>query len=101
MSVPSSFVVAGATSTMSSAQSSRDVNDIDALQVEKRYREERAKRLREEGIEQFVDISLSDKFQHFQEDPWVDVTAVKDAQTMFPDNRCHLLILCAGFGGLL
>jgi cation diffusion facilitator CzcD-associated flavoprotein CzcO len=74
---------------------------VDALQIEKRYGEERAKRLRDDGDSQFVDISLSEKFHSFIEDPWVDAAAAKDAKTMFPGNRCQLLILGAGWGGLL
>ncbi|KAJ9631740.1 hypothetical protein H2203_000140 [Taxawa tesnikishii (nom. ined.)] len=77
------------------------INGVDALQVEKRYGEERAKRLREDGLEQFVDISHSDKFRHFQEDPWLNPSAIKDARKMFPDNRCRVLILGAGLGGLM
>ena len=77
------------------------VDGVDALQIEKRYGEERAKRLRDDGNNQFVDISHSSKFQHFQEDPSVDTAAVKDARTMFPNDRCQMLILGAGFGGLL
>jgi len=76
-------------------------DEVYALNVEKRYGEERAKRLRDDGEEQFIDISLSDKFRYFQEDPWADPAAVKDAQSLFPDNCCQLLILGAGFGGIL
>jgi cation diffusion facilitator CzcD-associated flavoprotein CzcO len=74
---------------------------VDALQAEKRYGEERAKRLRDEGDSQFVDLSLSDKFKSFLDDPWADPAAVKDAASMFPGNRCPLVILGAGWGGLL
>ena len=90
-------------SKMASEQAYQDdgIGGVDALQVEQRYGEERAKRLRDDGDHQFVDISLSDKFHHFQEDPWVDTAAVKDARSMFPDNRCEILILGAGLGGLL
>jgi hypothetical protein len=97
-SMPASFAVTDAASTMSSNQAYQDegVKGVDALQVEKNYGEERAKRLRDEGNDQFVDISLSDKFRYFQEDPWVDPAAVKDAQTMSPNNRCQMLILGAG-----
>ncbi|MCJ1379587.1 hypothetical protein MMC17_002689 [Xylographa soralifera] len=77
------------------------INEVDALQLEKRYGEERAKRLRDDSNDQYIDISLSDKFQHFREDPWVDTSAVKDARTMFADSRCQMLILGAGWGGLL
>lgn len=50
-----------------------------------------------------VDLSLSenDKFRSFLDDPWVDPATIKDARTMFPENRTHLLILGAGWGGLL
>lgn len=67
MSIPSSFAVPDAASIISSAQAYDDesLTGVDALQIEKRYGEERAKRLRDDGIEQFVDISLSDKFRHF------------------------------------
>jgi cation diffusion facilitator CzcD-associated flavoprotein CzcO len=77
------------------------IKGVDALQVEKRYGEERAKRLRDEGVEQFVDISLSEKFGKFGEDPWADETTVKDIMTQFPHNRTQVLILGGGFGGLL
>ncbi|RDW61942.1 hypothetical protein BP6252_11375 [Coleophoma cylindrospora] len=76
-------------------------NGVDALVAEKRYGEERAKRLRDDGEEQFVVIANSDKFRHFQEDPNEDTAAVKDVRTMFPDNQCQVLVLGAGFGGLL
>jgi cation diffusion facilitator CzcD-associated flavoprotein CzcO len=103
MSVPSSNSVVDATSAISSAQAYQDecVDGVDALQVEKRYDEERAKRLRDDYNEQFIDLSLSEEFQYFQEDPWVDPATVKDARTMFPNERCEVLILGAGFGGLM
>ncbi|KAF2811306.1 FAD/NAD(P)-binding domain-containing protein [Mytilinidion resinicola] len=77
------------------------VPTVAALQIEKRYGEERAKRLRDDGDSQFVDISLSDKFHSFLDDPWVDAAPVKNASSMFPNNRCQVLILGAGWGGLL
>ncbi|KUJ08304.1 FAD/NAD(P)-binding domain-containing protein [Mollisia scopiformis] len=93
------------TSKLSAAQSYQDEEIVEDQfsKAQQRYGEERSKRLRKEGNDQFIDIStdLSDKFRHFQEDPWVDASAVKDAHTMFPDNRCEVLILGAGFGGLM
>lgn len=74
---------------------------VDVLQTQKRYVEEAAKRLREEGNSQHLDISLHESFKSLLDDPWVDEHAVKDVQTMFPDNYCQFLILGAGFGGLL
>jgi hypothetical protein len=80
--------------TMSSTETYQDepLSRAEEVQIEKRYGEERAKRLRDDGDAQFIDISLSDKFQHFQEDPWVDPATIKDAQAMFPDNRCQILM---------
>lgn len=78
----------------------KQINVTEALKVQKRYEEERDKRLRSEGNSQFVDISLSDQFRYMQEDLWVDPATVKDARTMFPNNRCQVLVLGAGWGGL-
>jgi cation diffusion facilitator CzcD-associated flavoprotein CzcO len=70
-------------------------------QIKKRYNEERAKRLRDDGNDQFIDVSLSEGLQTFVEDPWADSSQVKEITTSFPTNRCELLILGAGWGGLL
>ncbi|PSN69315.1 flavin-binding monooxygenase-like family protein [Corynespora cassiicola Philippines] len=75
--------------------------EVDALQVEKRYSEERAKRLRDDGIEQYVDVAFSEKFKSFLDDPFVDPAAAKDAKSSFPDNRGYFVILGAGWGGLM
>lgn len=77
------------------------INSIDASQVENRYDEERVKRLRDDDVDQFIDVSLSEKFQYFQEDSWADASLVKDARIMFLEDRCELLILGAGWGGIL
>jgi cation diffusion facilitator CzcD-associated flavoprotein CzcO len=92
-----------AANIMASDQGYQDegVPGVDALQVQKRYDSERAKRLRDDGDNQFIEISLSSKFQSFLDDPWVDPSSIKDAQSMFPNNRCQLIILGAGWGGLL
>jgi cation diffusion facilitator CzcD-associated flavoprotein CzcO len=79
--------------------SNRDHQDIHAAL--KRYEDERDKRLRDDANDQFVDISRSDKFHSFLDDPWVDHAAIKDLQDMFPAGHCELLILGAGWGGLL
>ena len=103
MSVPDSLATTASASIITSDEAYLDegVSGVDALQVEQRYGEERAKRLRDEGMGQFEDIPTSEKLQHFQEDPWVDQTGVKDAQAMFPNNHCEVLIVGAGWGGLL
>lgn len=69
--------------------------------VQKRYEQERDKRLRDDGTAQYIDIFRSEKFRNMQEDLWVDASTIQDARTMFPKNRCPILILGAGLGGLL
>ncbi|KAF2007653.1 pyridine nucleotide-disulfide oxidoreductase-like protein [Amniculicola lignicola CBS 123094] len=77
------------------------VPGVNLLHVQERYGEERAKRLRADGNSQFIEPSLDGKFKSFLGDPWIDPSTIQDAETMFPDNRCQLLILGAGWGGLL
>jgi hypothetical protein len=74
---------------------------LDALQLQNRYASERAKRLRDDGNDQYHDMSLSSKFDSLIKDPWIEPASIKDAASMFPQNRCHMLILGAGLGGLL
>jgi hypothetical protein len=75
------------------------VNPATADPMQK-YNEERTKRLKTEGISQYIDLALSDKFKHYYDDPWL-----KDAGTLVPalkdGDHCKYLILGAGFGGLL
>jgi cation diffusion facilitator CzcD-associated flavoprotein CzcO len=73
-----------------------------AMQVQQRYAEERNKRLRSDGVSQFIDLNTSDKFKHFQSDPWIDLNAPGPAIPALKEgSRCKHLILGAGFGGLL
>jgi len=88
-------------STSAEAVHHKSVTDINSSEVEERYGKERAKRLRDDGVDQFIDISSSEKYQHFQKDPWAEESSVKDVREMFPNNRCHVLIVGAGWGGLL
>lgn len=102
MSTSSNTEVADLTMTLSSqAHKKNSVNGVDELQVQRRYDEERTKRIRDEGDKQYVDISLSKNFKKFGEDPWINPSTVKDAREMFPDNRCQMFILGAGLGGIL
>lgn len=79
---------------MSSTDSHQEhaVNILEAENIERRYSEGRVKRLREDGASQFIDVSLSEKFRYFQDDPWAQDTEVKDAQAMFPNNRCEVFM---------
>ena len=70
-------------------------------ELEKKYEEERNKRLRPEGQAQFVDIKTSTKYNHFATDPWVDQTKPTSQPSLEEGSRCKYLILGTGYGALL
>jgi cation diffusion facilitator CzcD-associated flavoprotein CzcO len=67
--------------------------DVDALR--QKYAEERARRLRPEGIAQYVEIA--GEFARFGEDPWVDGDFARAPLA----DQVDVAIIGAGFGGLL
>lgn len=71
------------------------------LRTQNRYEEEKAKRLRDDGTKQFVDVLLSNQHERFAEDPWVDSTTIQEIGNKFPDGRCEVLIIGGGWGGIL
>ena len=73
--------------------SSADTFDPDALRT--KYAEERQRRLRSDGISQYVEITGA--FSKFGEDPWADPDFSRDPIADFVD----VAVVGAGFGGLL
>ncbi|CAK7223982.1 hypothetical protein SEUCBS140593_005419 [Sporothrix eucalyptigena] len=74
--------------------------------AEAKYREEREKRIRPDGMKQFVDLYAVDKFQKFLQDPWVaekKVSGVNGHYTaaLSDGQTTDILIIGAGYGGLL
>jgi cation diffusion facilitator CzcD-associated flavoprotein CzcO len=67
--------------------------DVDALR--QKYAEERARRLRPDGIAQYVEIA--GEFARFAEDPWADGRFARKPLT----DEVDVAIVGAGFGGLL
>ncbi len=67
--------------------------DVDALRA--KYAEERARRLRPDGIGQYVEIA--GEFARFADDPWVDGEFTREPLT----DEVDVAIIGAGFGGLL
>lgn len=64
------------------------------------YDEERDKRIREDGVRQYLNPAESEKFQHFLEDPFVETGT--PIQHPVPDGgHTKVLIIGAGFGGIL
>src|SRR4051794_18516470 len=66
--------------------------DPDALR--RKYQEERDKRLRADGNEQYVEIK--GRFEHYLEDPYVE-PITRDPLT----DEVDVLVIGGGFGGLL
>src|ERR1700730_4846673 len=63
--------------------------------LQEKYREERAKRIRPEGIEQYV--RAVGKFAHYLHDPYVKTPLVRDPQK----DEVDAVIVGGGFAGLL
>src|ERR1700723_4274902 len=73
--------------------SSADTFDPDALRT--KYADERQRRLRSDGITQYVEITGA--FSRFGEDPWADPDFSREPIADFVD----VAVVGAGFGGLL
>ena len=67
--------------------------DVDALR--QKYADERARRLRPDGIAQYQEIT--GEFARFAEDPWVDGKFAREPLA----DEVDVAIIGAGFGGLL
>ncbi len=67
--------------------------DVDALR--RKYAEERARRLRPDGIAQYVEMTGA--FARFAEDPWADGKFDREPLT----DEVDVAVIGAGFGGLL
>jgi cation diffusion facilitator CzcD-associated flavoprotein CzcO len=65
-----------------------------ADQVRERYRAERAKRLREDGNDQYVE--MTGRFEHFLDDPYVEV---QDREPRF--DEVTVALIGGGFAGLI
>ena len=68
---------------------------FDVAALRQRYADERARRIRPDGIAQYVEIA--GEFARFGEDPWVDGTFTREPLT----DEVDVAIIGAGFGGLL
>ncbi len=67
--------------------------DPDTLRA--KYRQERDKRLRSDGNEQYVEVK--DQFAHYVEDPYVEPGFTREALT----DEVDVVVIGGGFGGLL
>lgn len=69
--------------------------DFDPAELHSKYMNERDKRIRPDGNEQYVEIA--ERFASFGDDPWVDHTFTRDPLT----DHVDVVIVGGGFGGLL
>lgn len=76
-------------------QGAGDDLDFNPAALRAKYREERDKRLRQDGNEQYVE--MTGKFAHYLEDPYIDQPV--DRAPLADD--VEVLVIGGGFGGLL
>ncbi|KAL2263513.1 hypothetical protein VTK26DRAFT_6414 [Humicola hyalothermophila] len=77
--------------------------DLRLFELSQKYAAEAAKRLRPDGLSQFVRLtqSANSRFRALAEDPWADHAAL-NARPLVPSGAKHkFVILGAGYGGLL
>jgi cyclohexanone monooxygenase len=73
----------------------RDPDPEDVIAIKAKYREERAKRIREEGVGQYV--PMRGKFERMLEDPYADPNFTRAPIV----EETELVVVGGGFGGLL
>ena len=69
--------------------------DFDPDDLAKKYRIERDKRLRQDGNEQYQEVS--GEFSYFAEDPYINTELERDPL----EDEVEVIIIGGGFGGML
>ncbi|KAK4139804.1 pyridine nucleotide-disulfide oxidoreductase [Dichotomopilus funicola] len=85
------------------ASQAPSAEDLKLYELSQKYTAEAAKRLRPDGLSQFVRLkdAGSERLRTLAEDPWADHAAL-NAKPLVQDGSKHkFVILGAGFGGLL
>ena len=85
------------------AQAAPSAEDLKLFELSQKYTAEAAKRLRPDGLDQFVRLKEagSERFRALAEDPWADHTALNSRAQVQDGAKSKFLILGAGYGGLL
>jgi len=74
---------------------------LETLELQAKYELESAKRFRSDGLAQFIDIELLDKFAQSIHNAWPDPVYDNMTPALVDGSRCEFLIVGAGYGGLL
>ncbi|KAL4766867.1 hypothetical protein BDW60DRAFT_201449 [Aspergillus nidulans var. acristatus] len=76
---------------------------MNLTQILAKYDQERDKRLRPDGLDQYASIPRTEKYKHFGKDPWknCDNPHVHKPRPMGDGDHCKILIVGAGFSALL
>ncbi|KAJ4302002.1 hypothetical protein N0V88_002133 [Collariella sp. IMI 366227] len=92
-----------ANGTTNGTQTAPSAEDLKLFELSQKYSAEAAKRMRSDGLNQFVPLqdSLSERFRSLAEDPWVDHAALNAKEPVKDGSKFKFLILGAGYGGLL
>jgi hypothetical protein len=87
---------------MPSSKTNGGIDPESAKAILDKYEEERLKRLRSDGLKQFIATSESAQYHDFGKDIWVDDTVPDPGANSIVDGSSYeILILGAGYGGLL
>lgn len=74
---------------------------LQALETDAKYVQESEKRLKREGLSQFVDIETLDRFAQSIKEAWPDPKYDDAPRPLKDGSRCGFLIVGAGYGGLM
>jgi hypothetical protein len=89
-------------SSASSHPEIRQVNrSLSVEEIDEIYRQERDKRLREDGTAQYVSLHEVQHIDQFQDDPWYDPNAPDGSAKLGDVSQSEIFILGAGHAGLL
>lgn len=85
------------------AQAAPSAEDLKVYELTQKYGAEAAKRLRADGLNQFVRLKEagSERFRALAEDPWADHSSLNAKEPVKEGVKYKFLILGAGYGGLL
>lgn len=79
-----------------------DIHSAENKAILQKYEQERLKRLRPDGLKQFITSPIAEEYNDFYKDIWVDNNAIDPGLHSIVDGSHHeIVILGAGYGGLL